>query len=271
MSLSRDDHDHHHEALAMPEDWPRQLIDRFDPRVRILLTIGWSVAVATVDRPDVLLWTLLAAITAAAFLCGTRLLHAVRQLTPLWFTIALLYVLLPITWGRAEETSRGLLVMQIGMVGYSSTGLAMANLAALKAGTIAAVVVALIGTLSAAEATNGLRQLGVPRRLVELMMLTVRYIACLRDEYLRTRRAMRIRAFQPRANRHTYRMLGYVIGMIFVRSHARGQRVIEAMKCRGYTGRLPSLQQRTFSPAYDLPLVAIGASGIFTLVWFGLG
>jgi cobalt/nickel transport system permease protein len=38
-------------------------------------------------------------------------------------------------------------------------------------------------------------------------------------------------------NRHTYRSFGYLVGMLLVGSLDRSQRVIAAMKCRGFRGR----------------------------------
>jgi len=267
MSRPSDDRSHSHGTFdASSSQSLSRPIDRFDPRVRILLVLHWSLAIAVVDRPAVLAWACVGSVTAAAILIRTDLLLAARRLTPLWLTIGLLYLLLPFHLLVSSSDQTALLAR----IAYGGEGLRIANLAALKGAAIAIALAALIGTLSPGDAAGGLGRLGVPRRLVELMMLTIRQLHCLRDEYIRTRRAMRIRGFRPRMNRHTYRSLGYVIGMVFVRSHLRGVRIIEAMKCRAYTGRLPTLHRRTFSPRLDIPLGLIGAAAVIAVLWFGL-
>jgi len=52
------------------------------------------------------------------------------------------------------------------------------------------------------------------------------------------RNAMKARAFVLRGNLHSWRSVGYLLGMLLVRSMERSERVVNAMKCRGYTGQL---------------------------------
>jgi cobalt/nickel transport system permease protein len=78
----------------------------------------------------------------------------------------------------------------------------------------------------------------VPEKLVHLLLLTVRQIHLLHEELARLRQAMRARAFVPRSNLHTWRSLGWLMGMLLVRSLARSRRILGAMRCRGFHGRL---------------------------------
>ena len=48
---------------------------------------------------------------------------------------------------------------------------------------------------------------------------------------------MKVRCFQPGLNRHTYRTVGYLVGMLLVRSFDRSERILSAMLCRGFAGR----------------------------------
>jgi cobalt/nickel transport system permease protein len=83
----------------------------------------------------------------------------------------------------------------------------------------------------------------VPAKLCHLLLLTLRQILLVGDEYQRLRGAMKVRAFVPRSDRHTWRALGWLIGMLLVRSLARGQRLSDAMRCRGFDGRLRLLRR----------------------------
>jgi cobalt/nickel transport system permease protein len=73
--------------------------------------------------------------------------------------------------------------------------------------------------------------------------MTYRYIFVIEQEYKRLLRAAKIRGFQPGTNLNTYRTYSYVIGMLFVRSAARAERVHQAMLCRGFKGKFYSLQE----------------------------
>jgi cobalt/nickel transport system permease protein len=83
---------------------------------------------------------------------------------------------------------------------------------------------------------HALDHLFVPRKLTLLYCLTVRYVGTLRLEYDRLRTAMRVRGFQPRTDFHTLRSMGHLVGMLLVRSFDRSERVLAAMKCRGFRG-----------------------------------
>jgi cobalt/nickel transport system permease protein len=48
---------------------------------------------------------------------------------------------------------------------------------------------------------------------------------------------METRAFRPGYNLHTFRSFGNLFGLLLVRSLDRSERVLAAMKCRGFQGR----------------------------------
>lgn len=89
---------------------------------------------------------------------------------------------------------------------------------------------------------HALFALKTPARLVHLMMFTIRYIDVLREEYQRLRTSMKLRGFRPRSNWHTYRSYGYLVGMMLVRAIERSERILTAMKCRGFNGRITLLE-----------------------------
>ncbi len=86
---------------------------------------------------------------------------------------------------------------------------------------------------------HALAGLGLPRKLVHLLLLTVRYVGALRDQYAQLRTAMKVRGFRMRPSWHSWRSLGWLFGMVLVRSSERAERILAAMKCRGYRGERP--------------------------------
>ena len=93
---------------------------------------------------------------------------------------------------------------------------------------------------------------GLQSYQVYLYFFTVRYLDVLHHELDRLRRAMAVRCFRPRMNRHTYRSVGYLVGMLLVKSFDRSERIVAAMKCRGFQGR--------FYVAGPLALTALDAA-----------
>ena len=82
-------------------------------------------------------------------------------------------------------------------------------------------------------------------------------------------RTVKTRGFRPRMDWHTYRSYGYLVGMLLVRSLDRSQRVLAAMKCRGFRGRFYLLDHFAatrydlgFSLAAGLILAALGLLGL---------
>lgn len=100
----------------------------------------------------------------------------------------------------------------------------------------------------------------IPRQLVQIMAMMVRYLDVTSDQLRRMRIARESRGFVARNPRH-WPVLAQGAGAFFVRSYERGERVHLAMLSRGYTGSLPGLRQpvttlRHWSIACSLPLIA---------------
>jgi cobalt/nickel transport system permease protein len=138
----------------------------------------------------------------------------------------------------------------------------------LKANAVVLSVTALIGTMDAVTLGHALAHFHVPQKLTQLMLFMVRYFDVLGREYARLRAAMRVRCFRPAMNGHTYRTFGYLVGMLLVRSFDRSERVLAAMKCRGFCGRYYMLDHFAFVPRRDGPFYA--AIIMLTAVLLGL-
>jgi cobalt/nickel transport system permease protein len=179
-----------------------------------------------------------------------------KVLTMDGFVVALL-VLLPFT-------TPGTPLAAVGPFTASREGLHLAVAIALKANAIVLMLLALVGTLEPPTLGHALRRLAVPAGLVQLLLFTVRYIAVLGEEAARLRTAMRARAFEPRTDRHTLTTYGYLVGMLLVRAAERAERVLEAMKCRGFEGRWPVLDQPHLGRADAV--AAAGATGVVVLL-----
>jgi cobalt/nickel transport system permease protein len=207
-----------------------------DPRAKIIFAVTWTVIVATAKGLPAMTFALAAglALVAAARISPGDLL---RRLLPVEVLLLILAVLLPFPT-------------------YSHESLRLAAVIALKANAAVLAVAALLGTMDAVTLGHALAHLYVPQRLAQLLLFMVRYFDVLSREYARLRTAMRVRCFRPRMNGHSYRTFGYLVGMLLVRSFDRSERVLAAMKCRGFRGRYYLLDHFAFVPRRDAPFCA---------------
>jgi len=218
------------------------LIQTLDPRTRIVAAVAFGVVTVALQSLWVLLLPLalaLAALVAARLPPGPTL----RRMAMMDGFIIFLLLLLPFTVpGEAAFSVLGWPVSWAGLEKAASIGL--------KANAVVLMLLSLVGSMDPTTLGHALARLRVPEALVHLLLFTVRYIAVIDDEYRRLRRAMKTRGFRPRSNLHTLRSLGYLIGMLLVRALERSERILQAMKCRGFTGRLPLMDTLRFS-AHD--------------------
>jgi cobalt/nickel transport system permease protein len=199
-----------------------------DPRSRILAATLFSVVVAVMNRPFPLVVALIAAGICCA-LSGLSPWLVIRRLIPLNAFMLLLIALMPLAVPGHELWS-------LGPLGYSREGLQMALTITVKGNAIVLLVGGLVAALPMTTLGHALSHLHVPDKLAHLLLFTVRYLAVLRQEFSRLNAAMRLRGFRPRASMHTYRTYAYLIGMLLVRSLDRSERVMAAMRCRGFRG-----------------------------------
>lgn len=217
----------------------QSLIDRVDPRTRILLAVAFSGEVAVCGRFSTLGLALAAAL-AAALLARLSPRQVARRLVPVNVLVALLAALVP--W-----TTPGCALATLGLAAYTREGLLLVAAIALKANAIVLALVVLLGALDVTTLGHALSHLYVPDKLTHLLLFTVRYLEVLEHEYQRLVAAMKVRGFRPGMNLHTYRTYGYLVGMLLVRSLQRSERILAAMKCRGFRGRFYLLDHFAWS------------------------
>jgi len=228
-----------------------------DPRARVLIALAFAIAAVALRRVESALLALAVAVAAAAVarlppaLVARRLAAAQLGLLPLLLTLPF--------------AVPGTPVAPLGPLAPTSQGLLRAATLWLRVNAILLAVLALVGTLDAGRLAAALHRLGAPAALAQLLSFTVRYLGLLEQEYGRLRTAMRARAFRPRSDRHTWRSLGQLAGMLIVRSAARAERVMEAMRCRGFTGRLPVPEPQAWR-ARDAACVALACLVLLALV-----
>lgn len=239
-------------------------VHRLDPRVKVILTLAFIVAVALLPNGAWLAYAaaflLVMAITAAARLSPWLVVR--RSLLGLPFLLAAVTVLfLPgrVVWAGPF----GLGVTDAGLIRFGSI------LARSMISIQAAVL--LTATTRFPDILHALRHLHVPAVLVSIIAFMYRYLFVLVEEVERLIRARAARSGRlPGASGGgsigwRAAVTGHMAGQLLVRSLDRSDRVYHAMQARGYRGELLTLAPHAMRPP-DWAALAVGLAAILLLL-----
>jgi cobalt/nickel transport system permease protein len=209
-------------------------VHRQDPRIRILFAALLSLSIALADRFEVLFLALGIGIFLSA-LARLNPRTALRRLTAVFAFLVLLWLTLPFSF-------QGEAIASIGRFPVYRQGIEQAARISVKSVSILLIFMCLVTTMTVDTLAHVLYFFRFSRKLVFLLLITYRYLFVIAEEYHRLRAAMRIRCFKSGTNIHSFRSIAYMLGMIFVRSSLRAERVSQAMHLRGFRGRFYSLE-----------------------------
>jgi cobalt/nickel transport system permease protein len=232
------------------------VIHRLDPRSRIIVTLAFALVLALSSSFTVLgVGAALGGLVALVARIPKRALA--RRLLRVNAFMGLVLLLVPVTYpGHTAFT--------VGKFTYSVEGLLWSLALIVKANGIVLCFTALLGTVDLFHLGHAFQHLRVPDKLIHLFMFTLRYLDVLHHEYEALLRAMKTRAFRPRMSRHTYTTYANLVAMLIVRSLERSERIMAAMKCRGFRGKFHIFRHFEFHRR-DLIFTALSASALVVL------
>jgi cobalt/nickel transport system permease protein len=143
----------------------------------------------------------------------------------------------------------------------SLRGFELAATIAAKAVAITLLMEPLLSTAPLPVTLQGLSRLGVPDMAGQMVLLSYRYLNVFRHEARRMSTGMQVRGFRKKTGMATIQAMANFLGMLFVRSFERTERVFDAMRARGYKGRFPEQAELRLRP---MDLIAAG-------LWLGVG
>jgi cobalt/nickel transport system permease protein len=207
-------------------------VHKLDPRIR-LFCAGFGIAgMALLQHRS----TAACALFLSLFLLllsKPRLKFAFKRLVIINFFILFLWFTIPLNYPGES-------LAQIGPFSISKQGVELAGLLTLKSNAMAVLFMALAATMNVATLGKALGGMYCPDKLVFLLLFTYRYIHVALDEWQKLRVAAKLRVFTPKSSLRGYRVLANMLGMTFVQSFERSERVYEAMLLRGFSGRFLS-------------------------------
>lgn len=235
---------------------------RMDPRLKLIGVVVLLVCFAVLRQLD-------AALLALA--CAVVLLATARLPVRWWLNylsgvaafLLLVAIVLPFTAGPRD--------WDWGLFAVSRDGVLLALVFMAKALAAAALGLFLLSTAPFETTLHAATALRLPGPLVQVLLITWRYVQVMYQTILDFRVALRLRGFRNRMRWRTYRAISGVIGTMLVQGFDHAERVAQAMRCRGYQGRVATLQEfRVTGLDVALFLGLLAAGGAAVAVDFGL-
>jgi len=211
---------------------------RWDPRIKIASLFLYCFCIVSLQKLSFSLLALLIAVIAmtASHIPWQR---AVKRLTAMAGFLSMFLIVIP--FSAASTPGETLIIIDpLVHFPFHVHGFFLALNIVIKACAIALMMEPLLGSSPLPVTLQALADLGIPNPICQMILLAHRYIFVFLHEIKRMYRGMRVRGFRQRTSLDTMQTMGNFLGMLFVRSFDRTQRVYDAMQSRGYTGAFPT-------------------------------
>jgi cobalt/nickel transport system permease protein len=213
------------------------LFHQWDVRAKIITLFLYCFLIASLRHLTPALVSV--AISAGAlFLAKSDMTRTLMRLLAISAFLGLLLLVMPLS-SPVHANDTVICASGINWLQFNLRGLKLAALIGAKAVAIALLMEPLLSTAPLPVTLYGLSKLGIPDMVGQMVLLSHRYVHVFRHEAERMTTGMRVRGFRKRTDPATVRGVANFLGMLLVRSYERTERVMDAMRARGYTGRFP--------------------------------
>ena len=231
-------------------------IHHLDPRVKALATIAFVCTAVLVKTSEPVRFLVLAVwLLAVTLLSRLPILSVVkRALVVLPFVLAMTLFVPFMTAGEK------LVVFDLfgHELAVTREGLTLLGGVAIKALLAAWSMMLLVSTTPFQSLLKGLRGLGVPAIITTLLAFLYRYLFVIVDQAMHMRRARLARSC-GRSGTWAIRSSAALIGVLFMRSFERSERIYQAMAARGFDGQVRTLVPLRLRPVDVICLLAVMA------------
>jgi cobalt/nickel transport system permease protein len=236
-------------------------VHRLDPRVKLILTLAFIVAVTAVPRGAWLSFLLL--------LLATGIIIAVSRV-PLFRIVKRSMIAIPFALAALTLvfTSKGapLLTFRLDSWTLSITDQGTIAFASILIKAWLAVLMATLLSMTTTfpELLFAIRALRLPKVIVSIVSFMYRYIFVIADEAMRLQRAREARSAEPHGKAGgsllwRAKILGGMIGSLFLRSYERSERIYAAMVSRGFDGTIRTMRAQGLRAAELMLSLAFAA------------
>lgn len=211
-------------------------IHRWEQRSKLVALLSLIFSFAFIETL-VLLLPMVAITATLYYLSRLPLSFLLKRLRYPGLFILAVVLLLPLVSGET-------VLFSIGPLAVKQEGCIAVVLIVTRFICILTISLILFGTAPFLSSIKAMRSLGLSRVLVDIILLSYRYLEAFAGTLTTMQRAMRLRGFQSdRLTRRNLSSLAALIGSLLVRSYDQSQRVYQAMILRGYNCSCPHQQQ----------------------------
>lgn len=232
---------------------------RADARLKFLVTVGFILSVSLLPVASFLaLGVAWVAVMLMAFVARIGPLRVVRNsFLALPFALAAV----PLIFTR-DGDPLGTINFGLFDLTVSGEGLRLVATIMLKSWISVQAATLLVFTTPFHDLVHGLERLKLPRLMVAVVSLMYRYLAVLTDEATRMMRARAARSVRVDGRKGPSigwraKVVGHMVGSLFIRSYERSERIYMAMQARGYRGQLARHGVRPMATAERFALAGI--------------
>lgn len=213
------------------------LIQKLDPRCKILLTLVFTITVVSFNRYEVIvLLPFFAFPVFLIVLADIPLMYLLRKL----FIVSIFALMVGIANPFLDRET----MFYIQGIPISGGWVSFCSIM-LRFYLTAGVALLLLMTTGMYDISKGLEKLGVPKVFVMQLFFLCRYLFVLTDEASRLIKARDARSFGKRGI--GIRVLGHLLSTLLMRSIDRAERIYIAMRCRGFDGSIRTINSRNWS------------------------
>lgn len=218
-------------------------LHKFDARVKLLIGLIFAVTIVTL-KTITLLTVAFSLSLGALLLARVTIRQAFLRLMPVLSFLIPVMLILPLTTPGHE-------VMSVGMFSVTIEGIIQGSIISLRMVSILFIFTSVINSIGRQSLLATLLQLKVPGIFIQVAEFALRYIEVLAQESKSMLIARRSRAYQKSRffTLKDLQEIGNLIGMLFIRSYARAERIYIAMLSRGYSAEMVSNAEAPLKPA----------------------
>lgn len=235
------------------------VIHRLDARVKVIATICFIIAVISYPKYEVLrLSPFFLFPVLLMTLSDTPVLLILKKMIVVSPFAVFIGIFNPLFDTKTVALSEGLYI-SAGWISFLS--IIIKFMLTISAGLL------MIATTSFPGVCNALNKLGVPAIFTSQLLFLYRYIFVLMEEGMRLVRARDLKSFGSRGT--GIKVFISILGVFFIRTVERANRIYNAMLSRGFDGRIKTVKKSRFSPA-DAVFLAIFFLAIYLFKMYDL-
>jgi len=205
-------------------------VHSFDQRCKIVSFLILITAISFMSSAVPAIAGLLAALIVAVFSRLPVKFLIKRIAMPLFFLLPL-FLLLPVTAG-------GDIYTVIYGINIYFQGIKTAVLILIKTSSIILLFNIMIATCPFSETVCALQSLRLPEKIINMIAFTYRFIHVYIIDFNKMRTALILRGYKSESGLRSWKTSANLTGSLIVRSYEQTDRIHNAMKLRGYSGRL---------------------------------